>query len=199
LICIFAGYAELSKWDQPEFPLDTANTPIQSLQLQFSLSYLVADTLYFLLFDPDWFMMAHHALAGLYIAACLHLGVGGISSIFVFFMGEITTPLYNVFSIAKELKREYAVASKILNLVSPLFTFSFVLVRSIISPVLIGFFLKKLLFESPAIPQAYRVFLASLVGLGMIGSQLWAYKLVKGYKKAKADARRSRGGARRKN
>ncbi len=191
MICIFAGYTELSNWEP--LHLDTTNTPIQSLQLQFSLAYLLADTLYFLLFDPsDWFFMAHHLLAGMYLASSLHLGVGGISAIFVFFMGEVTTPVYNIFSIAKELKNEHAIASKVLLLVSPLFTFSFVLVRSIISPVLIGYFLKSLVFESPAIPAVYRYFMASLVTLGMIGSQIWSYKLVKGFRKARARARANR-------
>lgn len=188
MTCIFAGYAELSNWEQP-LNLDDTNTPIQSLQLNFSLAYLLADILYFLLFDPsDWFFLAHHLLSVLYLGASLHLGVGGISAIFVFFMGEVTTPLYNIFSVAKTLKEDYAIASNILNLVSPFFTFSFVLVRSVISPVLIGYFLKNLLFESPAIPAPYRVFMASLVTCGMVGSQVWSYKLVKGYRKARAGA-----------
>ena len=146
--------------------------------------------MYFVLFDPnDIFFVAHHALAGLYIWASLRLGVGGISAIFVFFMGEITSPLFNVFNVAKELKDEHALASKILLLVSPVFTFFFVIVRSIISPVLITFFLKKLLFESDGIPVLYRVFMASLVTLGMIGSQVWSYKLIKGFRKARAKAK----------
>ncbi|OPL10227.1 MAG: hypothetical protein AVO34_11640 [Firmicutes bacterium ML8_F2] len=181
---------ELSKWKQP-LNLDDTNTPIQALQLNFSLAYLLVDILYYALFDSgDWFFMAHHLLSILYLGASLHLGVGGISAIFVFFMGEITSPLFNVFSVAKTLKQDHVFASKVLNLVSPVFTFSFVLVRSVISPVLIGFFLKKLLFESPAIPAPYSVFMAFLVTCGMMGSQVWSYKLVKGYRKARAGAGR---------
>jgi hypothetical protein len=105
-------------------------------------------------------------------------------------MGEITTPLFNVFSVAKTLKEDHNIASKVFTLVSPVFTFSFVLVRSVISPVLIGLFLKKLIFESPAIPAPYNVFMASLVTCGMVGSQIWSYKLFKGYMKARAGAGR---------
>ena len=186
--CIFAGWHELSTWRSKEpLQLDAPNTPIQNLQLQFSLAYLFADTFYFLAFDPnDLFFIAHHALAGAYLFGCLKLNVGGISAIFVFFMGEITTPLFNIFSVAKSLRQDHPFAGKVLNAVSPFFTASFILVRSIISPVLIGWFLHTLYFSSPRIPAPWRAFMCGLVTAGMAGSQVWSYKLFIGYRKERS-------------
>lgn len=185
IVCLLAGFVELRNW--APLHLDAANSPIQAVQLQFSLAYLIADTLYFLLFAPnDLLFLGHHALAGLYLVASLKLGVGGISAIFVFFMGEITSPLFNIFSVAKELKHDHPIAARVLEYVSPLFTISFVLVRSIISPVLIGWFLYALWFQSPGIPTPWRIFMGSLVAAGLAGSQLWSYKLIAGFRKVRA-------------
>lgn len=57
---------------------------------------------------------------------------------------------------------------------------SFVLVRSVISVPLIYWYMKQMLVDSHAIPFPWRLFMVSLVGLGMAGSQIWSYKLVRG-------------------
>ena len=188
MVCVLSGYVELQNWGP--LHLDIPNTPVQSLQLQFSMGYLIADTLYFLLFAPnDLLFLGHHALSGLYLFSSLKLGLGGISAIFVFFMGEITSPLFNIFSVAKELKHDHPLAARVLEYTSPIFTFSFVLVRSIISPVLIGWFLYTLWFQSPRIPAPWRIFMGILVAIGLAGSQLWSYKLIAGFRKVRRAAK----------
>ena len=187
LVCLLSGYHELHQWvSHPNFSfqLDGRNTPMQSALLQYSLSYLIADSFYYLLFESsNYLFMAHHILAGTYLFACLRLGVGGISAIFVFFVGEITSPLFNIFNVAKELKNDHPLAARILEYVSPVFTFSFVVVRSLISPVLIGWFLYVLWFRSVGIPTGWRVVMGICVALGLAGSQIWSYKLIRGWRK----------------
>lgn len=189
-LCLAVGYTELRAWaSHPTlaFHLDVPNTPLQSLLLQFSLAYLAADTLYFLAFSPgDALFLGHHALAGAYLVASLANSVGGISAIFVFFVGEVTSPLFNVFNVAKELRGDHPAAAAALDLVSPVFTFSFVLVRSVISPVLIGWFLYVLGVQSPGIPGPWRAGMVASVALGLAGSQVWSYKLIMGWRKRRA-------------
>lgn len=186
LLCVLAAYPELAAWNPSISGLDAPNTPIQALQLQFSLGYLLADTVYMVVFTPnDYLFLGHHALAGLYLFACLHHHAGAISALLIFFMGEITGPLFSAFSISKELRHDSPLAARMFALLSPVFTVAFVLVRSVISPIVIGWFLHALCFKSAGIPFAWRVFMGILVVAGMAGSQLWSFKLIRGFLKAR--------------
>lgn len=185
IICVLAAYPELVAWMSSSLDLDSPNTPQQALQLQFSLGYVLADTVYMFIFTPnDYLFLAHHALAGLYLVAAMAHGAGAISAILVFFLGEITGPLFSAFSIAKELRHDVLLAAKIFTWISPAFTVAFILVRSLVSPIIIGWYLRKLLFESAAIPFYWRIFMGSLVLAGLAGSQLWSYKLLRGFMKS---------------
>jgi len=121
ILCVAAAIPELHGWRS--FALDLPNSDMQSLQLQFSLAYLIADFVYIAAFDPsDFLFLAHHILAGLYLVAVLHLRVGAISAIFVFFMGELTSPMLNVFTISKELRHDASWAARVFAYASPIFT-----------------------------------------------------------------------------
>lgn len=189
VIILSAGYLELQPWfTEKKFDLDMPNTPIQCLQLQFSLAYMIVDTLSTFAFEPLNFSTilfhAHHVLAGLYLYTVLYLQKGAISCIFVFFMGEVTSIAFNTFNISKTLRHDSPVCNDIFKFISPIFTFSFVAVRSVISVPLILFFLYKLYFDTAGIALVpWKLIMGSTVILGMIGSQIWSYKLVKGYKK----------------
>jgi len=121
MVCVAAAFPELRSWDS--LKLDLPNTPLQSLQLQFSLAYLIADTGYMLAFTPtDYLFLAHHALAGLYLYAVLALRRGAISALLIFFLGEVTSPLLNAFTVSKELKEEKSWAARMFAVASPMFT-----------------------------------------------------------------------------
>lgn len=65
---------------------------------------------------------------------------------------------------------------------------AFVVTRTLISPPIMGWFLYTLWFRSPGIPGAWSAFMGALVTLGMAGSQVWSYKLVRGWAKARRKA-----------
>jgi hypothetical protein len=58
-----------------------------------------------------------------------------------------------------------------------------VFTRSLAAPPLVAWFLLVLLFRSPGIPLPWAALMGSLVTVGMLGSQLWSYKLLRGYRR----------------
>ena len=188
IIVGIAAYPHLVAWARP-WALDLPNTPPQVLLLQFSLAYLLVDTAYAAAFTDDYIIMAHHAVAATYVTIVLALGVGGISAVLTFFLGELTTPLLNVFSVTKELKGERAWAAKVFEAVSPVFTAFFLLVRSIVGPPIMAWFVRQMWFRSPGLPPAASAALGGMVAFGTAGSQLWAYRLWRGYRKSRRVAK----------
>ncbi|KAL4450547.1 hypothetical protein ABPG77_000903 [Micractinium sp. CCAP 211/92] len=188
LLSALGGYEQLLQW--PGFKLDMPNTHPQKLLNEFSLAYMVADFFFYLLpFDPtDYVFMVHHTLSAIYLVGCLLTGHGAISCILMFFMGEVTSPVFNTFSISKELRHHSKVAFKIFTYTSPLFTVLFVGVRSVIAPPIISWFIYTLWFRSTLIPFGWRVAMGSCVSLGMVASQLWSFKLLRGYFKRRRQA-----------
>ncbi len=110
---------------------------------------------------------------------------------FVFFTGEVTSPVFNSFTVLNEIRREYQYpwAHKLFRLVSPVFTLSFILVRTVISIPLVAWYSKRLMFDSPAIPPAYRVGMLALVTAGLAGSQIWSWRLYRGWVRLRTKAR----------
>lgn len=185
LACLAASIPSLRAWERPKFQLDTPNTGLQTLQLEMSFGYMVADTVQMLLFDRDAIFLVHHLFSALYLFCVLHLKVGAISAVFVFFLGEVTNPIFNCFHVTRVVKNNFDWASYGFELISPVFTMSFVFIRSILSPPLVLWFGWKLIFHSPAIPVLWRMFMISLVFLGLAGSQIWSYKIIKGWQRRK--------------
>lgn len=120
LCCILAGCSILSQWDDRK--LDHVNSELQNQVVQFSFAYLASDTLNAIFFDWDVLFLAHHVLSLLYLYAVLQLQVGAVSAVFVFFLGEITSPIFNSFTVLRELKKDYKWASPWFHFVSPIFT-----------------------------------------------------------------------------
>lgn len=99
LICIFGGIDILfwgHFWHDRKF--DRANTTLQNQMMRFSLAYLLFDTI-FSLSDP--LFLAHHILSVLYLIAVLQIQTGATSATFVFFLGEVTSPIFNSFTALK--------------------------------------------------------------------------------------------------
>ena len=106
---------------------------------------------------------------------------------FVFFIGEVTSPVFNSFTVLNEIRREYRFpwALKLFKVVSPLFTFSFIFVRTFVSVPLVAWYAHKLLVDSPAIPLIYRVGMLALVIAGLAGSQVWSWRLWAGWRRSR--------------
>lgn len=78
--------------------LDHANTELQNQMMRYSLAYLLFDTI-FSITDP--LFLAHHILSILYLIAVLQIQTGATSATFVFFLGEVTSPIFNSFAALK--------------------------------------------------------------------------------------------------
>jgi hypothetical protein len=192
VICCFAAWPELAAW-MPSLALDATNTEMQALIAQYCLAFMVFDLTYMIAFEPgDYLMIGHHVLAGLYNVVALRLGVGAISAILPFFMGEFATPLYNAFNVTKELKGSRPWAQATFPWASTAFTTAFVMTRCIIAPPVMAWFVYAMFFTSPGIPRPWAVFMGTAVSIGMAGSQIWAWKLVKGWRKMRRQRRASR-------
>lgn len=71
----------------------------------------------------------------------------------------------------------------------PFCAVAFVTTRSIVAPPLVAWFLFTIWFASPTLPPAYSSVLGSCVFIGMVGSQLWSYKLLRGWLRAQRKQR----------
>jgi hypothetical protein len=88
--------------------------------------------------------------------------------------------------LSRRREYRYPWARRLFRLVSPVFTFSFILVRTFISIPLVAWYSKRLLFDSPAIPLAYRMGMQALVTAGLGGSQVWSWRLYRGWVRSRA-------------
>jgi hypothetical protein len=166
-------------WQERKF--DVQNTAFESQMIQFASAYLLWDAV----FSNNLLFFLHHVVSLMYLAVVHHIRVAATSAVFVFFLGEVTSPLFNLFTILNELRKGgYPHFATFFPVVSALFTFSFVAIRSFISIPLVFWYSYEMLWQSHAIPFPARLFLVSLVALGMIGSQVWTYKLIRGFFKS---------------
>lgn len=185
LVVSFASWPELATWwTSSSLALDTSNTWIQTMILQYSLAYMIFDFMYMLAFDPnDFLMLGHHILAGAYNVVALRLKVGAVSAILPFFMGELSTPLFNAFNVTKEFRATRLWAKRFFPTASTAFTIAFVLCRTVLGVPVMAWFVVRMLTASPGIPGPWAAFMAFAVFFGMIGSQIWSFKLIRGWKK----------------
>ena len=102
---------------------------------------------------------------------------------------QVTSPVFNSFTVLNEIRREYPEftwAIMLFRVISPVFTFSFIFVRTFVSVPLVSWYAHRLLVDSHAIPLAYRLGMLALVVAGLAGSQLWSWRLYKGWLRAAA-------------
>lgn len=73
---------------------------------------MMTDFLCFLLpFTPtDFVFIIHHFLTGAYMLDCVHLQRAGASVMPWLWLGEVTGPLLNMFSMARQLREEHKVS-----------------------------------------------------------------------------------------
>lgn len=163
--------------------LDAVNTPQQIWLMQFSTAYMLVDLFAFLLpFTPDDFLfIGHHFLTASYMISSLWLGRGGVSCVVLMVLGESTSWLQNGFYLSRDLRRDNETAMVLFKTISPVYTWVFVLVRTCMGPPMIAWLAMGLLTEAAKLPISLRYFWAICGILGVSGSQLWTYKLIRGF------------------
>lgn len=186
------GFKLLREWKS--FDLDIENTREQTLLVEFSFAYMIADFFFYLIpFTPnDVMFIVHHFISTLFIVGVLLYNHTAIGCILMFWMGEVTSPLLNVFTFSRELRHTSKVAFRVFQISSPLFTVCYILVRSILAPPMVAWFVYSIWFRCTAIPLAWRVPMGSCVALGIVGSQVWTMKLVRGFVRQRRKAQSKR-------
>lgn len=99
-------------------------------------------------------------------------GAGAISCVLMFWMGDITEPLWATFIISRELRHSSKVAYRVYTYVSPVFTAAFLLVRSVLGPPMVAWLVYTLWFRTSAVPLTWRISMGACLSIGIIGSQV---------------------------
>ncbi|DBA88031.1 TPA: hypothetical protein ACH3X1_005013 [Trebouxia sp. C0004] len=172
---------------QYPFSLDAQNNNSANFIMQFSAAYMVVDFFLFLLpFTPDDFLfVGHHLMTTGYMMSSLFIGRGGLSCLVLMVLGESTSLFQNSWLISRELRQESRAAMSCFNNLSPIYTYVFLLVRSMVAPPVIAWFCIQLQ-SAQKLPIGCRVTWASLAAVTTAGSQIWSYKLWKGLKRQSA-------------
>lgn len=122
IICIMGGVEILFYghfWHDRK--LDHVNTELQNQMMRYSLAYLLFDTV-FSLSDP--LFLAHHVLSVLYLISVLQIQTGATSATFVFFLGEVTSPIFNSFAALKGLYIQFLKHAPICTIETRIYLFT---------------------------------------------------------------------------
>ncbi|KAK9838479.1 hypothetical protein WJX81_001919 [Elliptochloris bilobata] len=176
--------ATLSAQQLAHWPVvvDATNSHAENLTLQISTAYMLTDSLLFLLpFTPtDVLFIGHHIMTTTYMVQSLLLQRGAQSALVLILLGELTSPLQNLWYFARYLKDRSQVAARAFALISPVYTYIYLLVRSGIAPPAVVWLAYALVTSDGRIAPGYRWTWAVFAVLGTLGSQVWCYKLYRG-------------------
>lgn len=143
--------------------------------IQFSTSYFIYDCLFMIIHSFSIMFFLHHILILIVYVVLLYYDYGVKLLMYTIFWGEITNPLQISWFLSKYLKYK-----KIEELLFPIFSFNFILIRSIILPY-IHYNLIQTLFRTN---EHYYIntIISILSILGNVGSLIWVkniiYKLI---------------------
>lgn len=182
------GWNWLSGFDYlaPNLALETRVTEV-------SVGYFLADFVHFILFEQDVLMFFHHLFSVLMIGSAGVVGRGGSTAVAALFQGEITNPFQSAWTVAKAAK-----ATRLLNILSPLFTAVFVSVRLLLVPLWVVY-INAAFLSSPSrsgFPQPLLVSWSVMSAFMTLGGFAWSWALVKGlrkfYKNKSAEAKEAK-------
>ena len=156
------------------------NTPLQTWMAKVSVGYFVTDQLRIIIYDHDSMIFTfHHLLAAGYLASTLYLGKGGFLSIISAFMAEITNPLQIIWATARQNQ-----LTRVYNWSTPIYTWTFLVVRCGIIPVVTVYVYHYLLTERPVADHWLYWWMFSSGCLNVAG-WFWSCLIWRGYQKFK--------------
>jgi len=158
------------------------NTPDECRLLRFSASYWLADLAYLLGFERDPLFLAHHAICLSIWPGALACGVGAPVPLIATAFGEASTPLLNMWWLAKR-----SGAKRLEQPLADAFTATFIPLRAVILPVY-AYRLSASAFAGRLDERIgpYRVRLWSAMLLAAVGGGfVWSHTLVRGALKAR--------------
>lgn len=182
--CAIAGQQLTSQYP---FALDSRNDDSTRFVMQLSTAYMIVDFFLFLLpFTPnDYLFVGHHLMTIGYMLSSLHIDRGGLSCLILMVLGESTSLFQNSWLISRELRHDSPAAMSFFKLLSPIYTYIFLFVRSLLAPPVILWFCIRM-ESAKQLPFSCRFTWAALAVVTTTGSQIWSYKLWRGLKKQSA-------------
>ncbi|KAJ8451552.1 hypothetical protein Cgig2_018186 [Carnegiea gigantea] len=118
------------------FGFGSQNSPFQNLVLEFSTSYFIMDLLHYFVFKPhDVLFIAHHLATLFVLLTCRFLvNHGAFAILVILVLAEITSPVQNVWSLARLRKNDVPMAAKLYNFLSPGFYVLYTVARGVLAP-----------------------------------------------------------------
>jgi len=183
-VWIWAPLRATSPWRHPT----AVNTEWEEFIVGFQLAFTAVDLAYLLAWWEGGaykLFVVHHAFVLTYEATVLLYHRGALNVMMIIWLGEVSSPVQNVWFIARRLSKQFPAAMAVYEATSPLYTVTYFLVRSLASPVallaLCWALVRDPAFRDGTLPYWVLVLWLSAMGMGLYGSQLWSRKLVLGY------------------
>lgn len=161
--------------------LDAPNTHFQNGIMEYSMAYFIVDLIYyFVTASDDYLFIVHHFATLTYMFSCHYFTHhGAFSVMYLIAAGELTSPVQNIWTLARMARGESPTAKKIYTNLSPFFTVYFTVVRGIFGPYLtwkLGAF--YLTGQADAVVPRWLAYSWMFkVAFGIFGSVVWVYKL----------------------
>jgi hypothetical protein len=160
------------------------NTSAHTELIVFSLSYYIADLLYVTFVEHDRLFIAHHSTMISYWSSALYLNAGGAIGCYSMILGEITTPLFIVWSLAKKYRTHHTAIAQVYKKLSPPFTYFYIGVRGIVMPVVSPLMWRQIISQNHPSLKWRLYWIATSVGV-IFASSVWCRGLWNGYQTAK--------------
>ena len=158
-------------------PLPLSETERRMLYL--SIGYFLQDTAVLLLFEWDVMFLVHHFSGLAIFATLLRHDCAGVAACIALFWGEMTNPLLSLWWLARKAKNE-----ALSDVVSPIFTVVFPVIRLIVVPVYVFALVWGLLVTGESrMPLSGRTLVSGLMALVTFGGFVWARSTFLGYLK----------------
>lgn len=170
------------------FQYDSPNSERLVLSLCITNAYMVADlaTLWIGAVregkgDYPISFTVHHVFCVCYAAACLMLGRGGQTAAVATVVAEITNPLQNTWFICKDVPELSGLYARL----SPVFTYSFLTVRCLLTPIWSADIIWFCLMQPNSFGMTGPIFAFICAGVN-VGGFGWALGLWRGYQRFQA-------------
>lgn len=164
-----------------DWALDAPNTPSQTRIMEYSMAYFAVDLLNYLYAAPDdYLFIGHHVATLTYMLSCRYfVGAGATSVMCLIAAGEATSPVQNVWTLARMSRDQHPLSARVYTALSPWFTVYFTLVRGVLGPYLVWelgrFYLAG--GADGAIPRWLAYCWMFKITFAISGSMVWVYKL----------------------
>nr|XP_024374495.1 TLC domain-containing protein At5g14285-like [Physcomitrium patens]XP_024374496.1 TLC domain-containing protein At5g14285-like [Physcomitrium patens]XP_024374497.1 TLC domain-containing protein At5g14285-like [Physcomitrium patens]PNR55152.1 hypothetical protein PHYPA_006047 [Physcomitrium patens] len=134
VVAVLCCYEIFSK----EWVLDAPNTPFQDKIMEYSMAYFIVDMLNLAFTAPDDYLFIIHHIGTLsYMISCRYfIHHGAVSVMCCIAGGEVTSPVQNIWTLAKLAKDASQKAKQLFISISPYFTVYFSIVRGGFGPYL---------------------------------------------------------------